>query len=166
MMQWGDPRLPLAFWRRCIPEPNTGCWLMLGREVPGGYLQFGADETLCHRLTWEIEHGALPEFDRHRSRVDVELDHRCNTPCCANPDHARPSTSRENNLRSGNACAEHARRESCPQGHPYDETNTIVRIDRKGRKHRSCRTCAVACNARHYRARKARRTSASLQPCP
>jgi hypothetical protein len=114
---------------------------MLGRQVPGGYTQYGQDERMSHRITWEAEHGPLPVFDPHRSRVDVELDHRCNTPSCCNPEHVRPVTSRENNLRSSGMSARNLSRVACPHGHPYDEANTIVVVDGRGRRRRKCRAC-------------------------
>lgn len=43
----------------------------------------------------------------------------------------------ENALRGMSPWAEHARATDCPQGHPYDEENTIVTVDGG----RICRTC-------------------------
>lgn len=53
-------------------------------------------------------------------------------------------------------------RSSCERGHPYDDTNTMVRVDSSGRR---CRECQRAYGRRWYRERgatlrKARRAAA------
>jgi len=37
MAQFLDPRLPDRFWSKCIPEPNSGCWLWFGANNGVGY---------------------------------------------------------------------------------------------------------------------------------
>lgn len=140
MMQWGDPRLPPSFWKRCIPEPNSGCWLMLGRQVPGGYTQFYDARidrlVVSHRYAYEIAVGALPAYDPSRIVTDLELDHRCRTPCCANPDHLDLVTHAVNYERGvTNACITKARQTTCAKGHPF--SIEVV----KGRAYRRCIPC-------------------------
>lgn len=74
-----------------IPEPNTGCWLWLGTTVGGGYGRVAETKrvrTLAHRASYaafvsEIPHG-------------MDILHRCDTPCCINPEHLSPGTHAEN----------------------------------------------------------------------
>jgi hypothetical protein len=82
--------------------------------------------------------GAVPE--------GLELDHLCRVRGCVNPKHLEPVTHRENLMRGESWSAVNARKTHCPEGHPYDETNTY--IDGKGR--RRCRECARAYDLRRY----------------
>jgi HNH endonuclease len=67
------------------PEPNTGCWLWLGARNRKGYgARFslgrrgeGGDEA--HRLAWTLLSGEIP--------ASQYVLHRCNVPCCVNPEH-------------------------------------------------------------------------------
>ncbi len=142
-MNFGDPRLPLAFWIRCFPEPNSGCWIMLGREVAGGYTQIwnGSGQTVTHRVAYEAVFGPLPPFDPTREESDIELDHRCRTPGCANPDHLRVLSHLENTLIGTGVAATNAKKTACPKNHPLSPENTIISMVNE-RPSRSCRTCA------------------------
>lgn len=66
------------------PEPNSGCWLWMGRLNHKGYGHMfpKADngwQTLAHRASWIRAHGAIPE--------DHFVLHKCDVPCCVNPAH-------------------------------------------------------------------------------
>jgi HNH endonuclease len=66
-----------------IPEPNSGCWLWTAGLISNGYGQFcypGHHRGgYAHRASWEIHHGEIPE--------GAHVLHRCDNPCCVNPDH-------------------------------------------------------------------------------
>lgn len=160
MMQWGDPQLPDAFWRRCVPEPNTGCWLMLGRTVSGGYTQIKhlGRYVLCHRFAYVAAGHELPEF-KHGDR---ELDHLCRTPCCAAPHHLELATHQVNVERASRIDALIARGERCPRGHAYTPDNIRTDIAKDGRERHRCLACWVELLASRKRARAERR-SARLQ---
>lgn len=67
---------------RCIPEPNTGCWLWLlwcDRDGYGKPGQRGNGERLAHRISWLVYRGPIPD--------GASVLHRCDTPSCVNPDH-------------------------------------------------------------------------------
>lgn len=51
--------------------------------------------------------------------------------CGINPDHLEPVTHHENMLRGTQS-----RKTHCPQGHPYNETNTVFRAGS-----RRCKKC-------------------------
>lgn len=65
------------------PEPNTGCFIWAGPEDGKGYgvLFLGRRNHTksAHRFAWERANGPIPK------RLCV--CHKCDTPCCVNPDH-------------------------------------------------------------------------------
>ena len=69
----------------CEPEPNSGCWLWLGRKLPHGYGGFRigsmVDGTrrmeLAHRVSHRLFKGAASKY----------VLHHCDTPSCVNPEH-------------------------------------------------------------------------------
>lgn len=65
------------FWERVLPEPNTGCWFWTGRSTVAGYGQLR--KKYAHRFSFELHHRKL-ELDEHAL-------HKCDNPCCVNPDH-------------------------------------------------------------------------------
>jgi len=73
-----------------IPEPNTGCWLWLGSLQKFGYGRIRVDgvEYAAHRFMWERARGSMP--------TEKCLLHKCDTPCCVNPDHMFIGTNYDN----------------------------------------------------------------------
>lgn len=77
--------------RLCIPEPNSGCWLWIGAlSGRDGYGQVSFESKMhkAHRLMYALEVGPIPER--------IEVCHRCDVPCCVNPDHLFLGTHLEN----------------------------------------------------------------------
>lgn len=72
-----DIRLATAF----IPEPNSGCWLWLGRLGPDGYgkASFKNRPHQAHRLAYMTWKGPIPR--------EAFICHTCDVKCCINPDH-------------------------------------------------------------------------------
>lgn len=113
------------------------CWLWIGYVDPYGYANIKVDGHYkkAHRVAYELLVGPIP--DGH------QIDHLCRVRKCINPAHLEPVTARENTMRSPIALAAvNAAKTHCPQGHPYDEANTIVRSC--GR--RRCRACNTSEN--------------------
>jgi len=132
------PSAAERFWARVHKDgpvsecrPDLGpCWLFDG-GLTHGYGQIRIDGKNVHAHCWAYEqaYGSVPD--------GYQLDHLCRVRNCVNPTHLEPVTQRINVLRGISPVAVNARKESCPQGHSYDDTNTYT--DRRGK--RSCREC-------------------------
>lgn len=133
-MKWGDPRLPERFWNKCIPEPNSGCWLWIGAQHVRGYgsLKFNGQARRAHQVAFNAAGLAQP--------LNTELDHKCRTTCCVNPEHLDPVTHDVNVLRGEGIAANYARRTHCKHGHEYTPENTYFPPWEK-RPARMCRAC-------------------------
>ena len=73
-----------ALEERCVPEPNSGCWLWVGpiNDQRGGYGSFNCGHVRgkrAHRISWQLFRGPLT--------ADEHILHACDMPCCVNPDH-------------------------------------------------------------------------------
>lgn len=136
------------FWTKVGVGRPDECWLWLPRSRSGnGYARYpynaGGGRVITvspHRLAYTLAHGPIP--------AGLTVDHMCRVRICCNPAHLRLLTREENSAGSLTALT-HAAKTHCPQGHPYDEVNTI----RDERGWRWCRECRRATN-RRYRARQ------------
>jgi hypothetical protein len=134
------------FWAKVDRLGAGECWEWLGYRSENGYGRFMPVYTIAplyaHRWSYEATHGPIPK--------GLQVDHLCRNRSCVNPSHLEVVTPRDNVLRSTNFAAVHARKTHCPQGHPYDQQNTILY---RGRRH--CR----ACRTRHNRNTVLRRSA-------
>ena len=115
---------------RISPEPNTGCWLWLGRVRWDGYGQFYLGKvTTAHRASWQLHRGPIPQ--------DRVLDHVCRTRSCVNPDHLRLVTLAQNTTEnSASPSALNRSKYFCKRGHPLTGPN--LGLEPKGRYCRAC----------------------------
>lgn len=71
---------------------ESGCWLWTGYTNPKGYGYIGKNpftkEVTVHRARWELVHGPIPG--------GVHILHRCDVPCCSNPDHLFAGSNQDN----------------------------------------------------------------------
>jgi hypothetical protein len=122
------------------------CWMWIAATTSEGYgtVRLSNPRRMrdAHRVVYESLIGPVP--------VGLELDHLCRVRHCVNPDHLEPVTHQENVRRGRSPAAAHMTKTHCPQGHPYDETNTYRP---PGTNQRTCRQCRNAASQR-YKQRK------------
>jgi len=110
------------FAERYIPEPNSGCWLWIGKINTNRYgkLNVRKKETYAHRFSFELFIGIIPN--------GMVIDHKCCNTYCVNPEHLQVVTRPQNNK----ATVERGRnykppagirpdliKQSCKRGHAY-----------------------------------------------
>ena len=84
------------FEEHLYPDPNSGCFLYVGKNTPEGYGRFRRDGR----------HGAKFIFAHHMALLLAGQDippemcvlHKCDTPACCNPDHLFIGTRFDNNI--------------------------------------------------------------------
>lgn len=117
-------------------KPNE-CWLWTGAHGRYGMIstmKFRPNSkkhfyTSSHRLSYEIEHGPIPN--------GFLVHHICNNTLCVNPSHLELRTPKTHTIENNSIQGKNYRKSYCKRGHPFDETNTV--IDAHG--YRQCRIC-------------------------
>lgn len=63
------------------------CWEWNASRTPGGYgqMRFRGTRWLSHRVSWTLFKGEIPEGPGTYKTLGVL--HKCDNPCCINPDH-------------------------------------------------------------------------------
>lgn len=76
-------------------EPTSGCWLWTGSMASGGYARFSGDvpgrkgrQHGCHRVSYELFVGKIPEGKM--------VLHRCDVRLCVNPGHLYVGDAKDN----------------------------------------------------------------------
>jgi hypothetical protein len=128
------------FFRKAIPEPNTGCWLWEGYEPPNKYgkINIKGKQKLAHRVSYEINIGSIPD--------GMNVLHKCDQPACVNPDHLFIGTQQDNidDMWAKNRFRHASLKTHCINGHEFSVDNTRI-VSQK----RVCLTCRRA-NGRIY----------------
>jgi hypothetical protein len=89
MMTFGDERLPVFFWKKCIAI-DSGCWIWLGSGTHDGYGQtkINRKQVYAHRASYAANSRELMS--------GYEIDHLCSNRGCVNPAHLEQVTHTEN----------------------------------------------------------------------
>lgn len=83
-------KLVSRFEAKFTREPSSGCWLWTAATHTHGYGKMWDGETVtdAHRLSWTIYKGEIPK--------GMHVLHKCDVPCCVNPDHLFIGTHQDN----------------------------------------------------------------------
>lgn len=138
-------KLPLRFVEKFTINED-GCWVWIAGTTNGGYGRFKLEgkTQIATRFAWTVLVGDIPPgLVMAHYRMDEGPEHAPCTRACVNPAHLRPMTQGDNIRRGGtgaytNNGSWHKVKTHCPQGHPYNESNTY--------NYRGCRRCK-ACRA-------------------
>lgn len=119
----GPKPKPLAdrFWPKVAKAGPDDCWLWCAGKNRDGYGNFslsGGHSALAHRASWFLAHGTWP---------DLQVLHRCDTPCCVNPAHLFLGTQQEN-MQDMFKKGRDSRGERHPISKLSDEQVTAIRI--------------------------------------
>lgn len=115
--------------RRFLNEVTIGdgCWEWTAGRTTAGYgkMAHKGRQGYAHRFAYETFIGPIP--------LKYDLDHLCRNRGCCNPSHLEAVTHREN-VRRGikGILTTH-----CPQGHEYNEVNSVI----TSRGWRRCKVC-------------------------
>lgn len=146
------------FWAKVDRSAGPdGCWAWTGTRMGRGYGSFYLLGTTrpAHRVAYVIANGEIPAgltIDHlcHTKDTSCPSDETCTHRQCVNPRHLEAVTNRENIMRGfASAPFTQAAKTHCPQGHPYNEANTM-HVGKGDRNHRKCRICQKAAIDRFY----------------
>lgn len=87
-----SPETIARFWTKVeVREPDE-CWRWTAatrsKNAPYGALKIDGQVRLAHRVSFEIEHGSIPD--------GMFVCHRCDTPRCVNPAHLFAGSAQDN----------------------------------------------------------------------
>lgn len=134
---------------------TSGCWEWTGTRTQDGYGNFAVygirgygkkSMRLAHRLMYAelvqpIPDGMTLDHLCHNADSSCPGGSACRHRRCVNPAHLEPVPHVVNVLRGGGPTAVNARKTSCVNGHPFDESNTYIKPNSGGR---DCRICVRA----------------------
>lgn len=87
--------LEQRFNEKWVENPETGCWDWTAYRLPKGYGQIKSRGKMraAHRVSYELHVGPIPEGEGYHGTC---VCHRCDRPCCVNPEHLFPGTNEDN----------------------------------------------------------------------
>lgn len=127
-----------------IIKVNGSCWIWNAGHNGLGYGRFwnGEKQIYSHRFSYEFFKSPIPE--------GFVIDHLCKNPFCVNPEHLEAVTQKINYRRGDHPeiylSGGLRKKTHCKSGHPFDEKNTGLNINR-----RYCKQCARDSSLKYIR---------------
>ena len=120
------------------------CWIWTGSLNKKGYgiTTRRGQKAYVHRLAYELMQDPIP--------YKMHIDHLCNVPACFNPVHLQVVTLKEN-LARGDSGSFNRNKQTCPQGHEYNQANTYHW--KQNKNYRSCLEC-LRIRSREYQRKR------------
>lgn len=140
------PSITERLLRKRIIDPQTGCWLWLGKRTKEGYghIQFRGKTWIVHRVSFVLSRDT--EISRHQPIL-----HDCDTPPCFNPFHLHKGDTRINQKESVERFRHaNSSKDRCPLGHLYSPENTYSHVTVKGHRHRVCKVCRLQLQRKRF----------------
>jgi len=105
-------------------------WQGVRKDNGYGLIWTGGKHYRAHRLIYQQHHG----------HTDLNILHDCDNRACINMDHLRAGTHQDNaddRVKRGRGKTNgNEEKTHCPQGHAYDEANTLINNNKK-----HCKAC-------------------------
>lgn len=122
----GKANTPARFWSKF--DKSGDCWLWTGETNSSGYgrICVSGKRVFIHRHAYALTHGDIPN--------GAVIDHVCHTKTCANPDHLRIATKKQNGENLSGAHSDSSSGVLGVQWQP-DRKRWRARVVHNGREH-------------------------------
>ena len=90
VQKYAPYRLKARFEAQTLPITESGCVFWLGALRSNGYgaISIKGKQQAAHRVAWELANGPIP--------AGLCVLHKCDIPCCVNPQHLFLGTKKDN----------------------------------------------------------------------
>lgn len=85
-----DEKVIARFWAKVQVRSADECWDWIAAKNSSGYGSLGVEKKTyaAHRISYQLANGDIPD--------GLQVLHRCDRPCCVNPDHLWLGTQADN----------------------------------------------------------------------